>query len=136
MANILYILKNTLFFLLLTTPFIAYFIKYKYQLRLRFVFPITCLIAYLLIIGTAWAISEYLNAILQSFDLNNNGFFEDNEITPTQQIALQRVANDTGRALAPFIGLVVAPIGVGVCFGLCAIIRAMYEATKTKNDTP
>lgn len=39
---------------------------------------------------------------LESYDLNKNGFFEKNERTEKQQIALKEVSNDTARILAPF----------------------------------
>ena len=102
MIIFLYFFKNMLLVLLLTTPFIACIMKYKYDSHLLWVFPITCLIADFLIIGTTWATSEYLNAVLQSYDLDGNGFFQDDEITYEQEIAMKNVMSDTARALALF----------------------------------
>lgn len=45
--------------------------------------------------------SIFLTIYLNSFDLDGDGFFSGDEITPEQQQAMQRVSNDTGRALAP-----------------------------------
>ena len=122
MIIFLYFFKNMLLVLLLTTPFIACIMKYKYGLHLLWVFPITCLTAYFLIIGTTWATSEYLNAVLQSYDLDGNGFFQDDGITYEQEIAMKNIMSDTARALALFLGLIVTPTGVALCFRVCAIM--------------
>lgn len=127
MITLLYLLKTTLLILLLATPFIAYAIKHKYCLRWRWVFLMASVVAYGLIIGTAWATDAYFNAILQTYDLDNNGFFQGDEITAEQQQAMHNVISDTGRAFAPITGLVFAPIGVALCFGLCGLMRASWR---------
>ncbi|WP_162888308.1 DUF1007 family protein [Moraxella bovoculi] len=53
--------------------------------------------------------------MLQGYDLDSNGGLNGNELTPVATQAMQSVANDTGRAMAPMIGLVITPIGVAVC---------------------
>ena len=45
---------------------------------------------------------KYYENKLENYDLNENGFFEENERTVKQQITLEEVSNDTARNLAPF----------------------------------
>lgn len=52
--------------------------------------------------------------MLQGYDLDGNGGLNGNELTPVATQAMQNVAGDTGRAIAPLIGLVITPIGVAV----------------------
>ena len=62
-------------------------------------------IIYLLIVGGATyvGISSELN--LQKFDLNRDGFFSGNEITPELKKALRKVTSDTGRNFSFISGL-------------------------------
>lgn len=116
MITFFYILKHTLFIALLLTPVIAYLIGRKYRLPMGWVYLLACVLCYGLIVAGAWATDVYLNAVLQTHDLDGNGFFSKDEITPTQQQAMYAVVSDTGRALAIFTGAVVSPIWVGLVF--------------------
>lgn len=42
---------------------------------------------------------------LNSFDLNNDGFFTGNEINDAQREALRKVSSDTGLTFAPITGI-------------------------------
>ncbi|OEY72788.1 hypothetical protein [Salegentibacter salarius] len=44
---------------------------------------------------------KYYEDNLKNYDLNENGFFEENERTKKQQIIQEIVAGDTARTLAP-----------------------------------
>lgn len=61
---------------------------------------------------TIIAITQFLNykykIELAAFDLNNDGFFSKEEQTELQQQAMKNVISDTGRNLAPFIGIIYA----------------------------
>ena len=46
---------------------------------------------------------RYYENNLEKYDLNKSGFFEKNERTRDQIIALKKVSNDTARNLAPII---------------------------------
>lgn len=64
---------------------------------------------------------------LERFDLNGNGVFNGDEITPEQQQAMKKVTNDTGRALAPFTGAIVSLIyNLGV-FGMWVMVRRLVR---------
>lgn len=55
---------------------------------------------------------KYYENKLKNYDLNENGFFEENERTEKQQITLKKVSNDTARNLAP-----ITTIPVIIVFG-------------------
>jgi hypothetical protein len=44
---------------------------------------------------------RYYENKLKNYDLNENGFFEENERTEKQQILLEKVSGDTAQNLAP-----------------------------------
>ena len=56
----------------------------------------------IIIIGTKYSLKSELN----SFDLNNDGFFSVNEINFEQQKAMKNVTSDTGMNLALFFGII------------------------------
>lgn len=63
---------------------------------------------------------------LSEFDLNQDGFFSDNEISEQQQQALKKVSNDTSRTFAPF-----ALIPAAVLLGY---ITYRVQKKRTKNN--
>ncbi|STY90654.1 hypothetical protein [Moraxella bovis] len=128
MITLLYGLKIIFIGLLFITPIIAYMIRHKYRLSLLWVYPATSILCYLFIIGGAWATDAHLSAILQSYDLDGNGVLNDDELTPMATQAMQNVANDTGRTIAPMTGLIIAPIGVAVCFVFCGFLMIIKTA--------
>lgn len=123
MIEFLYILKNTLIVFLLLMPFIAYGIQYKFKFSLIKVYIITCILCYLLIVGASNVTDSYLEAVLRTYDLDGNDFFDESELTPDAKIAMQNVTNDTGRAMAIFTGAIISPIFVAIGFGLSFIIE-------------
>ncbi len=60
---------------------------------------------YLLIVGGATYVDISLKLALQKFDLNRDGFFSGNEITPEQEAAMQKVIAETGRNFSVITGL-------------------------------
>ena len=45
---------------------------------------------------------------LAAYDLNNDGIFNGEEVTPEMEAAMLRVTSDTGRTFAPYAGIIVA----------------------------
>lgn len=107
-------------------------IRHKYRLSLLWVYPATSILCYLFIIGGAWVTDAHLFAILQGYDLDGNGVLNDDELTPMATQAMQNVAGDTGRAMAPMIGLVIAPIGVMVCFMTGKFLQIINQSRLSK----
>ncbi|WP_396598000.1 hypothetical protein [Dokdonia sp. R86516] len=60
--------------------------------------------------GTALYQDISLQLALQKFDINSDGFFSGNEITPQQSEAMQKFVSDTGRTFSVISGLVYAGI--------------------------
>jgi len=61
---------------------------------------------YISIIVIAFVTTYTLKSHLDSFDLNNDGFFSEDEKNPEQRKALKAVSSDNGRNLAPFTGII------------------------------
>ncbi|MFC0821067.1 hypothetical protein [Moraxella marmotae] len=107
---------------LLLTPFIIWWLGQIKGWRLWRRFLLASFIAYVLIILTATLTDYHLQAVLQSYDLDGNGWFTDDEQTAEQEQAMRAVISDTGRRLAPITGLIFAPCGVAVVFGVCYLL--------------
>lgn len=132
MIEFLDILKNTLIAFLLLTPFIAYSIQYKFKFSLIKVYIITCILCYLLIVGASNVTDSYLEAVLRTYDLDGNDFFDESELTPDAKIAMNNVTNDTGRAMAIFTGAIISPIFVAIGFGVSFMIEKCIKFLSKK----
>lgn len=80
---------------------------------------------YLTILVYVQVIDEQLRAELYSFDLNQNGYFEKEEITPEQEQAMLKYISDTGRNFAPITGLFCALFICAISYTLNEIISAI-----------
>lgn len=80
-------------------------------------------ICYLLIVITSSVTDSYLEAVLRTYDLNGDDFFDESELTPDAKIAMNNVTNDTGRAMAIFTGAIISPIFVAIGFVLSFIMK-------------
>jgi len=67
---------------------------------------ISAIIAYIIIIGLAIYTSYQAEIALNACDLNNDGSFSVQEMTPECQKAMHNFTNDVGRNFAPFTGLI------------------------------
>jgi len=65
---------------------------------------------YLLIVALALITDIRYQSNLYEFDLNGDGFFNGNEITPEQKIAMKNMISDTGRNFSFISGLFVSGI--------------------------
>jgi len=52
---------------------------------------------YLVIVGLSAFLTVYYQIELNKYDLNQDGFFSGNELTPEQEVAMQKVISDVGR---------------------------------------
>jgi len=87
---------------------------------------ISAALVYITIISIVVYTNYELDTELDAFDLNGDGFFSDDEITPEQKIAMDRVVNDTGRNFAPITGAIFSFI-----YFLCIwTIRSIASWTK------
>ncbi|RKE02103.1 hypothetical protein [Marinifilum flexuosum] len=65
---------------------------------------------YLLIVGGATFVDISLELDLQKYDLNGDGFFSGEEITPEQEEAMHKVISDTARNFSLISGLIFSGI--------------------------
>ncbi|MDO6490191.1 MULTISPECIES: hypothetical protein [unclassified Cellulophaga] len=82
---------------------------------------------YLLIVGGA-TYSDFTSELtLQKFDLNKDGFFSGNEITPEQQEAMKNMTSDTGRNFSFITGLIFSGIIALFVFGIGKITELIKK---------
>lgn len=81
------------------------------------------LLSYLFLIGGATYSSITSEIALQKYDLNDDGFFNGNEITSDQKLALTKVTADTGRNFVIITGLVFSAIIGLIVFAIGKIIE-------------
>ncbi|WP_373070018.1 hypothetical protein [Sulfurimonas sp.] len=67
---------------------------------------ISATLVYVIIVGSVMYTNYKLDTELAAFDLNADGLFSGDEITPEQEIAMDRVVNDAGRNFAPITGAI------------------------------
>ena len=80
------------------------------QFKKRFWVSVIFLTTYTLIVGGATFDDIYYQWDLNRYDLDGNGSFGSNEITPEQEAAMQMLINDLGRNLSVITGLVFSAI--------------------------
>ena len=78
---------------------------------------------YILIIAYVILYDIYLQNNLNSFDIDNNGFFSGSEITIEQKKAMQKLSSDTGRNFSFIIGLFYSAILSGLIYKLIGITK-------------
>lgn len=71
-----------------------------------FISAVAAFLVYIFILVNVVYINHKLSLELAAFDLNGDGLFSGEEITPAQEEVMSRVISDTGRIFAPFTGAV------------------------------
>ncbi|SHG04287.1 hypothetical protein SAMN05444483_104205 [Salegentibacter echinorum] len=66
---------------------------------------------------------QYYKHQLEAYDLNKSGFFEENERTKNQQIALKKVSNDSAQTLAPITTIPLITIPGLIVWGILRLRR-------------
>lgn len=132
------ILANCLQILCLLTPFLLILINRKI-FRQKFgtiaLYIISCVLFWVLVQMSVQLIAWDLKNQLDSFDLDHDGIFSPDEITPQQEQAFNKafnaVVNDTGRALAPITGAIASVIYHSFMFG---VVISIYKFFRPKNS--
>tara|TARA_R110001599_G_scaffold353817_1_gene598881 strand:+ start:1352 stop:1729 length:378 start_codon:yes stop_codon:yes gene_type:complete len=78
------------------------------KIRSRYLVMVNFLIIYGFHVGMAEYYDEKIHAELRSYDLNGDGGFSSDELTPEAELAMQRFTRDTGRTFAPIAGIFIA----------------------------
>ena len=88
--------------------------------RLHFVllFVLVCFGGYILLVASVFAYDAYLETELYEYDLNGDRRFEDAELTPAAQRAMDNLTNDTGRQFAPVTAVPITGLWVMLNFSV------------------
>ncbi|MEZ7506732.1 hypothetical protein [Flavobacterium sp. Arc2] len=89
---------------------------------------------YLLIVGGATYSNISSELTLQKFDLNGDGFFSGNEITPEQKAAMRSYISDTGRNISFIIGLIFSGTIAFFVFGIGKITEYIMNKKTTRDN--
>lgn len=69
-------------------------------------------VGYVLLVTSVFALDSHLESELDKYDLDGNGWFDESEMTPAAQQAMDDFTNDTGRTFAPISGVPITAIWV------------------------
>ena len=98
-------------------------LKTKSNFRLALV---SFFLIFALYVGAAQLLDLRLKAEMYSYDLDNNGSFSRNELTPDAEAAMENYTADTGRTFAPIVGFLYALLYTSLVFGLYKVGRSIY----------
>jgi hypothetical protein len=79
-------------------------------------FIATLVVGYCLYVGSSRVYGYELERALYKFDIDGDRSLSDAEMTPQAKEAMDRLVNDTGRALAPITGVLFTLIWVSLNF--------------------
>ena len=124
---------DPIFLGLLVAPVVILFVWTRVVSR-----PISLLLMYLVVfmviytgvVGIAWSVDARLEAELQQYDLDADGIFSEEEQTPAQQEAFDRVINDLGRNLAPLTGIGIAADYAALVVVTVVVVRWLTRIRK------
>lgn len=91
-------------------------------------FMLCCLVGYVVLMFNVAAVNAELLRELDRYDLDGDGGFSDQEMTPDAQRAMNAVTSDTGRALAPVTGIPITLIWTTINFMILALIDRVCRA--------
>ena len=83
---------------------------------------LSAVLIFTVIVGTAFLYGRHLDRLLAAFDLDGDGIFSGEELSPDQDRALRLVTNDLSRTLAPVTGGLVAIVYAGSFFTAVAAV--------------
>ena len=81
------------------------------------------IVIYMLIVLSVFIYDAYLSYKLQSFDLDQDGIFSNDELTPEASEYLSIWVNDLGRNLAPYTGFIFTFIYTIICLVVIKLYR-------------
>ena len=123
MEKTLEILRLLSIFATILLPIVMVY-KHQFSKKSRLaswqIFFIGIVVVWLLVQIGVYFTDAYLQAKLDVFDLDGNGFFTSDERSEAQHQAMMRVTSDTGRAFAPITGAIFA-------FGYMSILMIFFK---------
>ena len=112
--------KHLVIALIFAILFLIFSFKFKHKRKLLINLFLG---TYILIIAYVILYDIYLQNNLNSFDIDNNGFFSGSEITIEQKKAMQKLSSDTGRNFSFITGLFYSAILSGIIYKLIGITK-------------
>jgi hypothetical protein len=98
-------------------------------------FLVSSLIGYVLIMASARVRDGELKVKLYELDINKDGVFTGEEITPEVNRRMMAVASDTGRTFAPVAGFPISAIWSVINLGVLAFSHHFICSIKKKVST-
>src|SRR5690606_32596179 len=93
-------------FIVLQFVILLYLLYFRSHLTNKQISLYSSIVFYLSIIAIVVITKFALRSELDSFDTNNDGVFNGEEIRPEQRNALKKVSSDTSLIFAPFVGII------------------------------
>ena len=112
--------KHLVIALIFAILFLIFSFKFKHKRKLLINLFLG---TYILIIAYVILYDIYLQNNLNSFDIDNNGFFSGSEITIEQKKAMQKLSSDTGRNFSFITGLFYSAILSGIIYKFIGITK-------------
>lgn len=97
---------------------------------------LTMVCGYVLVIATVVAADATDRSTMKTFDLNRDGRVEGSERTSEAERAIRNQGNDTGRALAPILGIPLTAIWYTVLYGLLFGGDWIFRKLFVRTDIP
>lgn len=100
----------------------------KRRVHWLLLFALCCVVGYVVLMFNVAAVNAELLRELDRYDLDGDGGFSDQEMTPDAQRAMNAVTSDTGRALAPVTGIPITLIWTTINFIILTLIDRVLRA--------
>ena len=89
---------------------------------------------YLVIVGLSAFLTVYYQIELNKYDLNQDGFFSGNELTPEQEVAMQKVVSDVGRNFSFITGGIYALVLAIFTFIIGKVVARINRIKTSHNN--
>ncbi len=129
-----------IFFLMIvwfTLPIMSWFANLCFDKRIHpvLLYPLAAIVGYLILVSSVWMADAQLTAEMNQYDLDGDGGIGGDELTPEAERAIDEWASDTGRTMAPFLGVPLTAIWYGILFAFLFggewIIRKVFMSEPT-----
>ena len=122
-------LLHFIIFILIEFLFIQYLIR-NTIFNDRKIAIFTSILFYVLIVSYTLYLKYKYQTELDKFDLNNDGFFNGNEINNEQKKAMRNVISDTGRNFAPITAILYSIVH----YFILKMILTAFNISKNKTN--
>jgi hypothetical protein len=119
------------------TPLIFWLLNVFLLRRLHWLllFGIAWITCYAVLMTAVAAVETELERELYRFDLNADGSFSENELTPEAERAFDAVTADTGRTFAPITGVPITCVWTMICFAVIAPVDWTARSIRRRIST-